>query len=626
MADVFRVGDWLVEPQLNSISANGNTIRVEPKIMQVLVCLAERANQVVSKERLIQSVWTDAFVSDDVLTRSISELRRVFGDDPRESRFIQTIPKSGYRLIAPVSFEGANREAVSPESVADGDETRRDNPRWPYARLLAACLILLVGMAALAFYLWGLRKSEASGGAKPMRSIAVLPIKSVGPGVGDEYLGLQIADTLITRLSGTKQLVVRPLGAVRKYTDPDHDPMAAGRELSVDLVLDGSTTRIGDRIRVTVRLLKVTDGSALFAEKYDEKFAGIFGIQDSIAAQVAAALSLKLTSEERRLLRRHSTENTEAYHLYVMGRYFAQKGTVEGYNKGIEYFNQALKTDSGYALAYSGLADSYFGLAAKGYLLPRQGYLKSKEAALKALEIDSSLAEPHHSLAAFKMAVEYDWIGAEAEYRRSIELDPASYPYHSRAKVLWYQGRHDEAMAQVKRSLDLDPADLDANTSLGAALFWAHRYDEAIEQFQKMLEMDPNNADAHFNIGITYQQKRMYQEAIAEIQRAIGLVGDDDPEANALLAEVYAVSGKRAEATKALEQLKEQSKQRYVDPYAIAVIYTGLGEKDYAFEELEKGYDYRSFGMIWLKVDPRLDPLRSDPRFMDLLRRVGLGQ
>lgn len=215
--------------------------------------------------------------------------------------------------------------------------------------------------------------------------------------------------------------------------------------------------------------------------------------------------------------------------------------------------------------------------------------MNAKEAALKALEIDSSLADPHHTLAAYKMAIEYDWVDAEAEYNRSIELDPASYPYHARAKVLWYQGRHDEAMVQVKRSLELDPTDLGANTSLGAALFWAHRYDEAIEQFKKMVSMDPNNADAHANLGIAYEQKRMYEEAMAEIKRAITLTGDDDPEAMALLAGVYAVSGKRDEANKVLEQLKEQSKHRFVDPYAIAVICTGLGEKDMRLKSWKRG-------------------------------------
>ena len=336
MADTFRVSDWFIGPQLNSISANGNTIRVEPKIMQVLVCLAEHANEVVSKERLIQSVWTDTFVSDDVLTRSISELRRVFGDNPKEPRFIQTIPKSGYRLIAPVLFDRDKQDSVSSAFAVRGESTPGVNrwPRWLNTRVLIGCLIF-AGIAGSAFYLLVGNKREASDASKAMRSIAVLPFKSVGPEVGDEYLGLVIADTLITRLSGTKQLVVRPTAAVRKYIDSNQDPIAAGRELFVDLVVDASLSKMSDRIRVTVRLLKVTDGSALFAEKYDERFAGILGIQDSIAAEVTAAIGLKLTSDERRLLRHHYTENTEAYRLYAMGKYFADKDTVDGYKEGI---------------------------------------------------------------------------------------------------------------------------------------------------------------------------------------------------------------------------------------------------------------------------------------------------
>lgn len=300
--------------------------------------------------------------------------------------------------------------------------------------------------------------------------------------------------------------------------------------------------------------------------------------------------------------------------------------TVEGYKKAIDYFNQAVKVDGKYGLAHSGLADCYFSLAVMGYFTPKEGFLKAKEEALKALEFDPSLANPHHTLGAFKMAMEYDWAGAETEYKRSIELDPANWPYHSRAKVLWYQGRNYEAMAQVTRSLELDPTDFWANDSRWAALFFAKRYEEAIEQLQKMLQMDPNNGEVHGNLGIVYRLIRRYPEAIAEMQRGIDLLGEyrDEPTPNSFLADIYAASGNPGEANKILAQLKEQSKHRYVDPYDIARIYIGLGEKDLAFDELEKGYEDRSFGMVQLKVDPLLDPIRSDSRFKDLLARVGL--
>ena len=627
MAGAFRVGDWLVEPQLNSISANGNTIRVEPKIMQVLVCLTAHANEVVSKERLIQSVWTDTFVSDDVLTRSISELRRVFGDDPKESRYIQTIPKSGYRLIAPVSVDCAKQEAVSP-GVASGEVTPAANPRsgWLNARVLAGCVIL-VGMAAVAFYLWTLRKSEASGGNKPMRSIAVLPFKSVGPEVGDEYLGLEMADTLITRLSSTKQLVVCPPGPARKYSDKNQDPIAAGRELSVELVLDGSTQREGDRVRVTVRLLKVSDGSALWAERYDEKFADIFAVQDSVTEKVARSLALSLTEAGKKLLTKRYTENAEAYRLYLMGRYFEHKGTEEGFKKGIEYFDEALRIAPDYALAYSGLADTYNWAAQQSIISPKEGFLKAKEAALKALEIDSSLAEAHHSLGCVKWIFEYDWPGTEVEYKRGMELDPT---YQSNrvcyAEYLSGLGRHDEAFAQMRRAPEPDPTDIFCNVAVGELFYFAGQYDQAIEQCRKILGMDPNGAAAHFWLGLAYEQKGMYEKAIAEIQKATTLAGGDHPGLVAALGHVYAVSGNKGKAREMIEELKELANRRHVSPHRIATIYIGLGEKERAFEWLEREYNDRSGGFTHIKVDPRFDPLRSDPRFGDLLVRVGLAQ
>ena len=628
MADAFKVGDWFVEPQLNSISANGNTIRVEPKIIQVLVCLAEHAGEVVPKENLIRQVWSGTFVTDDVLTRSISELRRVFGDDPKEARFIQTIPKSGYRLIASVSFDCAKQEPVSPERVASGDETRRVNPhsRWLNARVLAACVIL-VGVAAVAFYLWTLRKSVASGGSKPMRSIAVLPFKSVGPEVGDEYLGLEMADTLITRLSSTKQLVVCPPGAARKYSDKNQDPIAAGRELSVELVLDGSTQREGDRVRVTVRLLKVADGSSLWAERYDEKFADIFAVQDSVTEKVARSLALSLTGAERELLTKRYTENTEAYRLYVIGRYFQHKGTEEGLKKGIEYFDEALRIAPDYALAYSGLADTYNGAAQQSICSPKEGFLKAKEAALKALEIDSSLAEAHHSLGCVKWMFEYDWPGTEMEYKRGLDSDPRYQPNRvCYAEYLSGLGRHDEALAQMRRAPEPDPTDVSCNVAVGELFYFAGHYDQAIQQCRKILDMDQNGAAAHFWLGLAYEQKGMYEEAIAELQEANSLIQGGHSTVAAALGHAYAVSGNKGKARELIEGLKEQSRRRHVSPYLIAIIYIGLGEKERAFEWLEREYNDRSGGFTHIKVDPRFDALRSDQRFGDLLMRAGLAQ
>ncbi|HSB09455.1 MAG TPA: winged helix-turn-helix domain-containing protein [Blastocatellia bacterium] len=624
MAGTFRIGDRVVEPQLNSITARGNTIRVEPKMMQVLVCLAQHASEVVSKEHLIRTVWTDTFVSDDVLTRSISELRRVFGDDSKDPRFIQTIPKSGYRLIAPVYFEHTKQKMASSDIVGSG-VIPVVSPRLgsPNTRVLVACFALVV-MTALAFFLWRRKTSEAPDGGKPMTSIAVLPFKSVGPDIGDAALGLEMADTLITRLSGTKQLVVRPLGAVRKYSDKNQDPILAGRELLVELVLDASTQMEGDRVRVTVRLLKVADGSALWAEPYDEKFEDIFAVQDSVTEKVARALALNLTEAERKLLTKRHMENTDAYRLYLMGRYFENKGTEEGYNKGIQYFNQALQIDPRNALACSGLADTYNRAAQDSILSPNEGFLKAKEFALKALEIDTSLAEAHHSLGCVKWIFEYDWRGTETEYKRGLELDPYYQPNRvCYAEYLSGLGRHDEAFAQMRSAPEPDPTDVFCNLAVGELFYFARQYSRAIEQLQNTLDMEPNRASAHFYLGLAYEQTGMYEKAISELQKANALIQRASASA-AALGHAYAVSGNKRKARELIDDLRERAKRRYVAPHLIATIYAGLGEKERAFEWLEREFDDRSGGFTHIKVDPRFDPLRSDPRFGDLLVRAGL--
>jgi len=647
MADTFQIGDWFVEPELNSLSTNGSTVRVEPKIMQVLVCLAKHANELVSKDRLIQTVWTNTFVSDDVLTRSISELRRCFGDDPKEPRFIETIPKSGYRLIAPVSFVSAKQESHSPE-VSEDAATPTDKRRseWLSARVVVTCLFV-AALAAVAVYVWNLTRPGASARSNSLKSIVVLPFKSVGPEVGDEYLGVEIADTLTTRLSGTKQLVVCPPGPARKYSDKNQDPLAAGRELSMDLVLDGSIQRADDRVRMTVRLLRVADGSAVFAEQYDEKFADILALQDSVTEKVARSLALNLTGEERKLLTKRYTDNTEAYRLYVLGRYFENKGTEEGYKNGIEYFNEALRIEPSYALAYSGLADTYNQATQNFILSPKEGYLKAKEAALRALEIDPSLAEAYHSLACVKWIFEYDWEGTELNYKRGLDLDPAYMPNRlCYAEYLAGLGRHDESFAVMSRYPEPGPTEVFRNLAFGELFYWSRQYDRAIQQLQNALELEPEVPATHFLLGLTYEQKEMYENALAELQKSNSLIHshrrqqlsarfpDRKPlstytssmNVTAALGHAYAVSGHKTKAKELIQQLEKQAKRSYVSPYNIALIYTGLGESEKVFEWLEKEYADRSGGFTRIKVDPRFDPLRADSRFENLLERAGIPQ
>nr|MBA2703849.1 tetratricopeptide repeat protein [Blastocatellia bacterium] len=434
-----------------------------------------------------------------------------------------------------------------------------------------------------------------------------------------------ISDALINRLGNIRQVVVRPTNAVRKYTDPGQDPMVIGRELGVDTVLDGNIQRAGERVRVTAQLINVRNNAPLWSETFDEKFTDIFTVQDTISERVVQALTLTLTGEEKKLLTKRPTSNTEAYQAYLKGRYFWNKRTEEGYKRAIEYFEESIEKDPRYAQAYAGLADSYALLGSMGNaVLPRSEAMpRAKLAAEKALLIDETLAEAHASLAFVLMHFEWDWPGAEREFKRAIELNPSyATAHHWYAYYLLARGRTDESLAEIKRAQEIDPLSLIINTDVGEMYFFARQYDRAIEQCQKTRELDPDFDLAVRLLGWTYLQKGMHEKAIAELQRAVSL-SQGRRDSTALLGYAYGVVGKREEAKEVLSELKEIGKRSYVGPFEIALIYTGLNEKDQAFAWLEKAYDERSGSLILLNADPALDGLRSDRRFADLVRRVG---
>jgi tetratricopeptide (TPR) repeat protein len=432
-----------------------------------------------------------------------------------------------------------------------------------------------------------------------------------------------MADALITRLSTVRQLVVRPSSSIFKYTAADQDPLEAGRQQIVDAVLDGKIQQAGDRVRVTVQLIRVKDGQQLWAEKFDEKFTDIFALQDAISERVAAALALQLTGTEQDRLTKRYTEDTQAYELYLKGRYFWNKRTSESLQKGIDYFNQAIQKDSRYALAYAGLADSYIILGNFGLVPPKDAYPKAKIAAEEALKLDSDLVEAQVSLAFVKALFERDWPGAEAGFRRAIELNSNYGPAHQ-----WYgvclagAGRLDEAVTELKRAQQVDPLSLTISSVVGWMFYLARDYDKAIAQEKIALEMDPNFALAHRYLGLAYEQKGMYAEAISEFQKARALSASR-PSDSSSLAHAYALAGRTAEAQQILHKAKERDV--YFPAYDIALIHVGLGQKDPAFEWLDQAVEERSPWLIHLTVDPRFDPLRSDRRFKNLIQQIGLG-
>jgi serine/threonine-protein kinase len=486
-------------------------------------------------------------------------------------------------------------------------------------RLLSVWIasVLAVVLAGASLY-WLNRPGQS------IDSLAILPFANVGADPNKEYLSDGITENLINSLSQLPTLRVTARSLAFRYKGPQVDPQKAGRDLNVRAVLTGRVTERDGALNIQAELMKVDDGAQLWGAQYSRRFSEILTLQQEIARTVSGKLNQKATVEDQKRLAKRSTENTEAYQLYLKGRYYWNRRTEQTLKRAVEHFQQAIDKDPGYALAYAGLADCYAIYNSYQVELPRASGPKAKAAATKALEIDNTLAEAHASLGMTRMGYEWDWAGAEREFQRAIELDPNyATAHHWYAICLWTAGRSEQAIASLKQAQELDPLSLIINTDIGLQLHFARRYDEAIEQGQKALEMDSNFAAGHRPLGMAYEQKGMYAEAIAEFQKALD-VSRGNPFALGALGHAYAVSGNREKARQVLSDLLALSKRRYVPPFSTAVIYTGLGDKERALEWLEKAFDDRSLEMIFLKVDPRFDRLHSDPRFANLLRRMGL--
>jgi TolB-like protein/Tfp pilus assembly protein PilF len=574
---IYEFGPFTLNAAEHTLLCDGRPVPLKPKILDLLLVLVQNSGHILEKDVLMNHIWPDSFVEESNLAVSISALRKVLGKGQEGQPYIENVPKRGYRFLADVvTFDHPIHQLQTKTN-----EKTRSEPGRP--------------------------------------SIAVLPFKHIGS-VEDEYLGLGMTDALITRLSNVRQVIVRPTSAVRKYQET-LDPIATGKELRVESVLDGSIQRSGQRIRVTVQMVGVADGASLWAEKFDEQFTDIFEVEDSISEQVTRALTLKLTREEKEQLVKHPTQNTEAYQAYLRGRFCLNKRTPDSFKKAIEYFQQAIEIDPDYALAYCGLADCYIFVSGYNVFHPKEYLAKAEEAALKALQIDDTLAEAHVSIGFHKFDT-WDYSGAAREFNRAIELNPNNAEAHAHyATYLRHAGRFDESIAEIERALELDPFSLSTMRSLGITFYFARQYDRAIKQLLAVLDLEPNFKSVHFFLGVAYEQKKMYDEAIIEYEKAKKVVELD---ARAYIGHAYAMSGKKAQAQNVLDELLELSQQRYVEPFFIALIYTALGEKDLAFAWLEKGYEDHLSTISVLIVDPMFDSLRDDPRFESLLQRMGL--
>lgn len=583
---LYHFGPFCLDAGERVLLRDGRLVPLPAKALTTLLTLVLSRGQLIEKDVLIQRVWPDEFVEEGNLSQHIFMLRKALGETVGNAKYIETVPRRGYRFVAPVS-ERRKEFAEVANPVGKRVTTRKDTQQ---------------------------RLAD-------IPSIAVLPFETLGATMQDEYLGLGIADALITRLSKLRKVKVRPTSAVRNAIKDD--AVSFGRALKVATVLEGTIQKWDEYIRVTVQLVSIRDGTTLWAERFDEKFTNIFAIEDSISEQAAAALTVKLTAEEQELLAKRYTENTQAHQAYLKGRYFYERRTQDGLAKSIEYFESAIRLDPYYAIAYAGLAECYCMLVSFDLVPPKESMPKAKEAALKAISIEPNLAEAHAALG-WILLNDWELTAAEKEFKRAIELN-ANYStgHHYYAIYLRHMRNFDMSLAETKKAQELDPTSASRKATEAVTLYCAGRYDEALEEIHRALELDVNSTIAHYGLARIYVQRGMYDAAITEYERTMSLFGKS-PELLSHLGYVYAVSGKMAAARKILEELEESSKSCYLPSFYRALVYVGLDQKELAFECLEKAYEEHDVNLVSLAVEPTLASLRDDPRFTRLLQLTRL--
>lgn len=618
---------------------DGTLVPLTPRVFDTLLLLVEHAGEVLSKDAMMARVWPNRIVEENNLSQNISTLRRVLGANAGDHRFILTEPGQGYRFVEPVRIErGAADAAVTRSQSRAGQPplpvhgsaratlaTDHEPPagaaraQWRLrVAAMAFVVVALIGIAAV--WLWRIRPTVTSSNP----SLAILPFKPLRTDAHDEVLQLGMADTLITKLSTNPHVVVRSLSVVRRFGKTDQDALAAGRELGVESILEGYIQRQGDRMRVNARLLAVPSGTTLWADSFDTRFSDVFAMQDAIAQKVAEALSLKLDRDERRRMQNNYTSNTVAYQWYLQGRYHLQNATPEELVTAAEVFQKALKIDPGYALAYVGLAESYRRQAIISDADPQIVLPLAKTAALHALKLDDTLAEAYVPLGFVHFWYDWDWAGAEAAFRRGIELQANIVDLHfGYAALLSNLGRNEEALRESQRARELDPTSPLYVALEASFVAYAGHNDEAQQQLQGVLRAAPRFWIAHLVLGWLASDSGRYADAVVEFRKASELSGGSQ-QAVSMLGFALARAGRKPEAQAMLMSLLARSKHEYLPATSIATIYSGLGDNDHALEWLERGYAARDVRMTFLRVDHRWDSLRSDPRFVSLMGKMRL--
>jgi DNA-binding winged helix-turn-helix (wHTH) protein/TolB-like protein/Tfp pilus assembly protein PilF len=627
----YAFGPFLLKPAEHELLRNSQSVPLNPKTFEVLVTLVENHGRLLEKRELIRAVWRDTFVEDGNLCVTVSLLRKAFG---AEHEYIQTVSKCGYRFVAEVNVLSPEAGTVRQQDPGVQLATReavpvvRNSPMLAQRKFRSRSVAAMSVLAMLAGILltsgiWPrVRAAIHAKKGSEIRSLAVLPFDTLGIRTGDEYLGLEMADALIAKLGSTTKIAMRPTRTIQKYQNLSQDPRVVGREQSVDAVLDGRIQRAGDRVRVTAELIRIADGMQLWSDTFDEEFTNLFAVEDAVSARVASSIRLELTGEQKQRLTKRPTTNSEAYQSYLRGRYFWNERTGKGLEKSLDYFRHAIDLDPAYARAYAGMADSYSMLGLYTVLPPMEAFSKARAAALKALEIDSSLAEAHATLGFVHFYYDWDGPAADKEFLIALQEDSNYAMAHSwRGFNLSVMGRFSEAMMEARLAQAADPLSAIIGTNAAWVYFLAGRNDQAIEILQKVIEMDANFPRAHFRLGNIYEDQGKYRLAIGEYEKAVQL-SEGDAYYLASLGHAFAMSGKLGEAAKILHHLEEVSATRYVPPYAIALIYIGIGNEHDGLEWLERASADHSTSVAYLRVDPTLNRLRHEPRFAVLVQQT----
>jgi TolB-like protein/DNA-binding winged helix-turn-helix (wHTH) protein len=594
----------------------GSQLSLTPRAFDVLVYLMTHTGRVIEKRELFDEVWRGTVVGDNALTKIIKEIRHALNDDPDAPKYIETVPRRGYRFIGELK-QGSDEHV----STSHTPQQFASNRFWFLMKRLTLSVVgltLFVVAGALI-----LRERSATK-APSIKSIAVLPFKPLNNESRDESLEMGMAEALITRLSNLKLVAVRPVSAVRKYTDPQQDPVKAGQETQVEAVLDGNIQKAGDRVRVSVRLVNVADGRPLWAEQFDENFIDIFKLQDSIAERITQSLKVRLSPQEKERLAKHYTENPEAYQLYLRGQLLWHGRRQNWIEQSLQYYKQAIEKDPNFALAYIGVADSYIMLSGHRKISMLEAEKKARPNIMKALQLDDLLAQAHNALAELKYQYEYDWSGAEEEFKHAIDLNPnVAWIHQAYGWFLMSAGRFDEATTEMERARELDPSSLTISVGRGRLFYFRRQYDQAIQHFQNIIAVEPNDDSLYFSLYTIYEQKQMYPEAVEAFLKYGSLKGAPSELIEELRA-AFKANGWQGFLLKQLSIVEEIAKTKHVPPSRFANLYVRLGHRDEAFAFLDKAFAEKDPLVIQFKIEPAYDSLRNDPRYAELLRKIGL--